>query len=63
MTERETLVKKRTEKEEALEYYKPLDQQVSSTAEKYKKTKSENAELKKKILEKEREINRYHKIK
>ena len=63
MTERETLVKKRGEKEEALEYYKPLDQQVSSTAEKYKKTKSENAELKKKILEKEREINRYHKIK
>jgi hypothetical protein len=40
--ERETLAQQKREKEGALEYHQPINQQTSSTLELYKKTKASN---------------------
>ena len=62
MREKQTLLKKKGQKEEALEFQKPLNHQTAATFDKYRKIKSENADLKLVIHEKEKEINKYHKI-
>lgn len=61
--EKYTLTHNKAQKEEALQYHQPLNQQTADTYEKYKKTKIQNGELKSQIHELEREVNKFHKYK
>ena len=63
MSERDTLQKKKQQKEQGLQFHKPINNLTASTLEEYKKTKAKNNELKYTIHQVEREVAKYHNIK
>lgn len=62
-SERDTLARKKQEKQAELEFHKPINSQTATAREQYMRTKATNNELKAKIHEVEREVAKYHNLK